>query len=110
MKNSMCFEDRHRAMKLIGFLLQDEGDLFNDIRVHMEEATIIVEWEQVPFSGEWGGSFQYIDENHVVVYYGQFPDNHYEYFDSEDDFKEALEKFYLDNPDLKKERDNYYGI
>ena len=97
--NSMYFTDKEEAIKFIDTLHQislNDEEYYNDIHTYVEESAIIVEWEQVPYDKSFGGTFQYVDEGdgETIMLEREFPDKHYDYFHSEEEFKEALDKWY----------------
>lgn len=104
--NSMYFTDLNEATEFIKHLhqlsLSDSDDLYNDIHTYTEEHAVIVEWEQIPYEHEYGGTFQYVDEDEEVMLYRTFPDNHGEYFHDEGEFNEALTEWLRENPGYVK--------
>lgn len=49
---------------------------YNDIHVRTDpEGVAILEWEQIPHSGEWGGRFAHVAENEEVLERYYLPDN-----------------------------------
>ena len=81
-------------------------DYYNEIHITTDGYCTIVEWEDVPYDKGWGGTFQYIDESHVVMKEVMFPDNHSEYlFDEEE--QEAIDEWLKENPGWKQ---NEFGI
>ena len=112
-KNSQSFtpEEVSKGMvnELVGFLLNQNTQLegsYNEIRITSDGYCTIVEWATVPYDGEWGGKFQFIDVDHEVFKEVIFPDNHYEYLrDNEEE--EAIKEWLEENPGWKK---NDYGI
>lgn len=65
--------------------------LYNDIRIHPEDlGAFSVEWVQLPWSGEYGGNFRYVDEDEIVCFEREMPDRSYEYFASEEEYQERL--------------------
>lgn len=102
--NSMVFTDRNKLTNMINTLLDsDDDEFFCDIHLYSEGQALILEWAQVPYSGKYGGRFKYVDEDEVVMYEGRFPDNHYEFFYSEEEYKEALKAY---NERGKEEEDD----
>ena len=77
-----------------------KGDTFNDIHIKPEDCgAFVIEWEEAPWSGEYGGHWQYIqdDEDEVVMKYYYFPDKHSEPFETKEQYEEALKKW-LEEP------------
>lgn len=106
--NSMYFRDKSSAIEFIDMLLKDNNDdLYNDIHTYLEEGAVIVEWAQVPYSHDYGGTFQFVDEEQEVMLFKEFPDRHYEYFSNEEEYEEALKEWLVNNPQWKK---NQWGM
>lgn len=69
----------------------DKGDLYNEILIKPEDCgAFSVSWKQLPWDHEYGGGFEYVAEDQAVMTECQFPDDHYEYFLSEEDYNAAL--------------------
>ena len=103
--NSMYFTNKDQALDFIKTLLDlsiTDEEFCNDIHVYNEDEAILVEWVQRPYSGEYGGSIQYIKEDQQVMYEREFPDNHCEFFFSEDEYKEALDEWLKEHPTYKQ--------
>ena len=78
---------------------------YNDIHIYPADCgAFMVEWTQEPWSHEWGGSFQYVDEDQFVVIQRSFPDGTYEYFQSEEEYTEALDDWLTDHPEYHRNR------
>lgn len=107
--NSICFNNRKYANKFIEFILDFNGDPDNEYyfetHIYQEENLIIVEFDKVPYSGEWGGKFEYVDEDQTVATELILPDNSIELVKkgTEDD---ALNDWLQENPGWSK---NSYG-
>ena len=72
---------------------------FNDIHIFPCDCeAFIIEWVQKPWSGEYGGRFEYCDEEQVPMKAYDFPDNHFEYFASDKEYEEALKDWLEENP------------
>ena len=90
--------------KLLDFLMVEAygaGDHYNDIHIKPEDCgAFVVEWEQVPWSHEWGGHFEFINEDlgQVTMIEKIFPDNHTELCYNEEDYQERLDEFLKENP------------
>ena len=103
--NTQAFtpEEQQKGLhyKLIEFLMKQNEDMekcYNEIHITSDGYCIIVEWDKVPYSREYGGTFQYIDEDHVVMKEVRLPDGHYEYAFNEEDEKEIWDTFLKGNP------------
>lgn len=112
--NTMTFDSADKkqyeqAMKWITLLLdynKESRDDYNEIHIYQEETLIIIEWNQVPYSRDWGGRFEYVDEDHVVMKQVCFPDRHYEtLFDDEEEGR--LKEWLEENPGWVK---NSWGL
>ena len=80
---------------LLDYNIDKENDDYNDIHIRQEEMFMIIEWDKVPYNHEWGGTFQYIDSDDVVMKEVTFPDRHCEYLfpeEVENTLKEWKEK------------------
>ena len=105
MINSMYFEGLETCMEFIKTLCNlslDDSGLYNDIHLYEEEGAFIVEWVQIPYNHEYGGEFKFVDDDECVMLEREFPDRHYEYFSSEDDYKETLSKWLKENPQWER--------
>lgn len=72
--------------------------LYNDIRIRPEDCGAFrVEWVQLPWNEEFGGHFCYVDEDEVVCFMRRMPDETYEYFASEEEYRERLAMFHKDD-------------
>ena len=71
-----------------------------DIRVYPADCEAwIVEWYQVPVNREnYGGEYKFIEDDQYVMREYQFPDKHYDYFESDEDFEEVLKMWLEENP------------
>lgn len=99
--NSMYFKHLEDALAMVKKLCElslSEDDLYSDIHIYENETAFIVEWEQIPYDHAYGGTFKYVDEDEEVMLYRTFPDNHGEYFSSEEEFQEALTEWLKENP------------
>ena len=102
--NSMSFdskEDKKFFDSLLHFLIDmnmNSTEYYNEIHIYQEERLIIVEWEQVPFSGEWGGKFKFVEEDQTVMKSYELPNGEWIMFETEDEYKEYLEDWLKDNP------------
>ena len=88
-------------LKLLNCLLElnkESQKHYNDIHITTDGFCTIIEWESVPYSHEYGGSFKYVSEDEVVMLERHFPDNHYEHFYSEEDYQEKLHEWLKENP------------
>lgn len=79
---------------------------YNDIHIYQEEMFIIVEWTEVPYLGEWGGRFKFVDEDEAVMKEVNFPDGHYEFVFPED-VDETLKEWHEKHPEWVK---TSYGV
>ena len=88
--------------KLLDFLMSEAygaGDHYNDIHIKPEDCgAFVVEWVQVPWDHQFGGHFELIEEDQVVMLERIFPDNHTELCYDEEDFNNRLKEFLEENP------------
>lgn len=78
------------------------------IHTYTEEDAIIVEWCQhnPEFDDYDKNTFSYVGEEECVMFEGQLPDRHYEYFHSEEEYKEVINDWLKEHPNYKQ---NQYG-
>lgn len=103
--NKMTFDTQNKSemenlTALLSFLISYNSDslsLYNEIHIYQEESLTILEWEQVPYSRQYGGKFMFVDEDHAVLKHVRFPDNHYEYLPADEEEK-AIDNWLIDNP------------
>ena len=111
--NKMYFSEEAvkngELQKLLDYLMNysysdnDERNmmLYCDIHIKPEDCgAFIVEWTQEPWSNEFGdrGGFEYVDSDQLIMREYQFPDKHYDYFESDDEFEEVLKEWLAANP------------
>lgn len=104
--NSQYFSKEQVAngemQKLLDFLMSEaygSGDHYNDIHIYPSDmGAFVIEWEQTPWSHDYGGKFEYIDEEHVVMLEKRFPDGSYELFHDEEEFNEQFNEWLKENP------------
>jgi hypothetical protein len=76
--------------------------LYNDIHIKPDDCdAFVVEWEQRPWSGEYGGHFEFVGEEQVVCNEVEFPDKHFEYTPEDPD--ESIKEWLVDNPGWYKD-------
>lgn len=83
--------------------LSCEGDIIH-IHTYTEEGAVIVEWCQHNYDMDdiSVNTFSYIDYDECVMMEGRFPDNHYEYFHSEEEYNEVLSEWLKEHPTYKQ--------
>ena len=87
-----------------------KGDSYNELHIKpVDLGAVIVEWTSEPWSKEYGGHWQYIqdDEDEVVMKYYSFPDNHSELFETEEEYKEALNEWLEEHKDEEWYKNEY---
>lgn len=87
-----------------------KGTTFNDIHIKPGDCgAFIIEWETSPWSGEWGGHWQYIrdDDEEAVMKYYYFPDEHCELFETEEEYEEALKTWLEEHKDEEWDKNEY---
>ena len=104
--------DKGCLNKLLNVLIELNHTLeddYNEIHIYQDDFITVVEWEQVPFNGEYGGKFEYIDEEHLVLKEVRFPDNHIEWLkDGEEE--EALKDFLKEHPEYTKDEYGFWVL
>ena len=75
---------------------------YNEIHITSDGYCTVIEWDNIPYSKEWGGKFEYVAEDEVVAKEFMFPDNHYELI-YPDDEEDILREWLKDNPEYKKD-------
>lgn len=99
--------------KFLNLLIEQsygKGEDYNDIHIIPADlGVVILEWVAVPWSKEYGGHWQYIndDEYEVVMKYYSFPDNHSELFETEEEYKEALNEWLEEHKDEEWYKNEY---
>ena len=100
--NNIYFESRKYASKFIEFLLDYNQDVTNDeyfeIHIYQEELGIIIEFELVPHSGEWGGHYRYVEEDEEVFKEVFMPDNSSEWVPKYRPNDEVLKEWLINHP------------
>ena len=81
---------------------------FYEILITSDSYCTIVEWVDIDYKYEWEeGRFRYVPSNGYIMLEYSFPDNHYEMYESEEEYNEALKAWLEENPGWVK---NSYGI
>lgn len=97
--NSMWFDDYRKVLELIEYLLKINNTHYNDIRIKPEETGIyVVEWAQLPWSGDYGGHFEYVGEDQVVMTDYTLPDNTTVRLLDDDEFKDYFNEWLKEHP------------
>jgi len=88
--------------KLLAFLMEEAygaGNHYNDIHIRPEDCgAFVIEWEQVPWSHEFGGQFVLLEEDQEIMTRYTFPDNHTELCYNKEDYEERLAEWLKENP------------
>ena len=115
--NSRYFSDKQieagELSEFINLLIkQSYGQSKNYSDIHIKPVDIgavIVEWMDAPWNGEWGGHWQYIDDDdgEVVMKEYIFPDNHYELFETKEEYEETLKAWLEEHEDERWKKDEY---
>ena len=76
---------------------------YYDIHICSDGYCTIVEWVDINFNfrGE-EGEFKYVPADGYILREFHFPDNHYEMFETEEEYNEALKDWLKDNPGWEK--------
>lgn len=104
--NSMYFTEKQahngEMVKFIKHLMElcyGDSDYYIDIHIKPADCgDFIVEWAQVRWDHSFGGSFVYVEEDQHIVTEKMFPDHHYEYFESEEQYNERFKEWMDENP------------
>ena len=72
--NSMSFTpkdvEKGELRKFLDTLLSmDLDERYNEIHIWSDSFCTIVDWECVPWDHSYGGTFEYVDEDHEVISY-----------------------------------------
>ena len=109
-KEQIAAEELNEFLNILLKQCYGKGDTFNDIHIKPEDCgAFVIEWEEAPWSGEWGGHWQYIndDDEEVVMKYYDFPDNSSCLFSSKEEYEEALKEWLEEHKDEKWEKNQY---
>ena len=103
--NSMYFDEKDVSKNLhldfvknLFAVAAKSEHLIVDVHMYMEDSAIIVEWVQTSIHDDCPDKFQLITCDQVVMLEKIFPDNHYEYCTSEEDYQERLAEWLEENP------------
>lgn len=77
-------------------------DDYYEIHITSDGYCMIIEFEKVPYSREFGGRFEYVDEDQCIMTEKQLPDDTYVLVHDEDEYKELLDDFLKENPNYEK--------
>lgn len=109
-KEQIVAEELAKFLNLLIEQSYGKGDNYNDIHIIPADlGAVILEWEAVPWSKEYGGHWQYIndDDDEVVAKWYSFPDNHSELLDSKETYQEALEDWLEEHKDEEWYKNEY---
>ena len=106
--NSMSFtpEEVKQGLhtKLIKYLLDYNKDCeqhYNDIHITTDGYCLIVEWASIPYDHAWGGSFQYVDFDEVIMHEVHLPDGSSVLSRNEEEDAEIIQDFLNKNSEYK---------
>ena len=90
-------------LDLVNYLLdhnKKNENQYYDIHITTDGYCIIIEWTDVSYDKHLGpeGKFEYVPGNGYVMIEKHFPDGHYDYFGSEEEFEEVLKDWLKENP------------
>lgn len=73
---------------------------YYDIHITTDGYCTIIEWTDVSYNNEYGeeSRFEFVPYNGQVMLEYSFPDNHYEMFYSEEEYKERFQEWLKENP------------
>lgn len=90
---------------LINYLLDYNSKseyYYYDIHITTDGFCVIVEWENLPYDGSYGGRFEYVEEDQYIMTEKQMPDDTYIMVHDEDEYNELLDEFLKENPGYYK--------
>lgn len=91
-------------LDLIKFLLEQSSkleDSYYEIHINNDGYCTIVEWYDKIYDMDYDG-WEFVDEEHEVMYIQRFPDNHYEYVNNEKEGQKLLDDWLTENPGWKQ--------
>lgn len=109
-KNQVADGELNELLNVLLKQCYGAGGSFNDIHIKPEDSgAFILEWESCPWSGAWGGHWQYIndDDEEVVMKRYYFPDEHYELFETEEEYEEALKTWLEEHKEEEWDKNEY---
>ena len=84
-----------------------KSEEYNDIHIQPDDFGVTVEWTQAPWSREWGGHWQYINDDEVVMKYYEFPDESTGLFNSKEEYEDALKEWLEEHKDEQWEINSF---
>lgn len=90
--------------KLIEYFLfynKTSQEHYIDFHVTTDGYCTIVDWIEVPYNHEWGGSFEYVQVDEYVMHDLELPDGTYMRSTNEIEDKEIIDDFIANNPDYE---------
>ena len=91
-------------LDLIKYLLdynQKAEGYFNDIHIDTDGYCVIVEWVTESYKDACS-SFEFVDEDEVVLKIVKFPDGSYDYVEDQDEANDRFQLWLHENPGLEK--------
>ena len=90
-------------LDLLNYLLEHNKKnetQYYDIHITTDGYCTIIEWIDVNYNQEYGpeGKFKFVPADSYVMVEKTFPDGHYDYFGSEEEFEEVLKDWLEENP------------
>lgn len=88
---------------LLNYLLdhnKKNNNQYYDIHITTDGYCTIIEWTDVDYNQEYGpdGKFEFVPAGSYVMIERTFPDGHYDYFSSDEEFEEVLKNWLEENP------------
>lgn len=89
-------EEREQCKDLLEYLINAEfKDRYNEIHIWNDSYCTVVEWETVPYNNEYGGKFEYVEEDQEVMTLLRYPNGDIEWVpkdDADDTFNDWLKE------------------
>ena len=92
-------------LDLINYLLDYNSkskECFNDIHIDSDGFCVIVEWVTETY-GDVLTSFEFVDEDEVVLKIVKFPDGSYDYVEDQDEANDRFQLWLHENPDWERD-------
>ena len=94
---------------LMDMCYEDNNPSYNDIHIQPEDCgAFTVQWIQVPWDHDYGGTFQYVDEDHVVARECEFPDKSFHLFYDDEDAELEFNQWLEEHPEYKKDAGGHW--